>query len=593
MSLNRKNNLSGESKVTRRRVLQAGSAALGAGLFAGFGTVAIGGKGGKGGKGGGGGVIDATAKLGAGNGPTTPFKFTPFTQNLPIAPIKQPIGVGTPPPGFVPGEVFHGIAPEYFGGNNFDRSLYELHPMKYYELCMKRGVQQIIPGVNTTITGYDGMWPGPTFKTRIGEPCIVRTNNELEEETGIHLHGGHNPAHSDGFPTFYVLPGQARDYYYTNSVPREGDGKSGPLDMSEAASTCWYHDHAMDLTSKYVQAGMAGFNLMFDELEWGLISSNVLPGDPYDIPIALQDRTLNPDGSIFHDPLNHDGALGDLMCANGKAQPKFHVQRRKYRFRFLNGANARIFELRLSNGQPFIGLGTDSWLYPQAIERETLLLGMAKRADVVIDFTNAPDELFLENILVQTDGRGPGGTLTDRNLQIPGFPLIKFVVEGPKQPNSATVQVGTPLRPHTPILASEIVRTRIFEFGRGKGAWQINKKFYEPEVANACPTSGTAERWILKNPGGGWWHPIHIHLESHQIQSIDGQLPPMADRFKSDTTLLGAGSEVEIFMKFRTFKGPFVFHCHNLEHEDMRMMFNFDPRVEPTESPQRIQQSFP
>jgi len=590
MSLNRKENQSGESQVTRRRVLQAGSAAIGAGLFAGFGTVAIGAKGGKGGGGGG---TDATAKLGAGNGPKTPFKFVPFTENLPIAPIKQPLSVGAPPAGFVPGEVFHGIAPEYFGGNGFDRSLYELHPMKFYDLCMKRGVQQIIPGVNTPITGYDGMWPGPTFKSRIGEPCIIRATNELDEEQGVHLHGGHNPAHSDGYPTFYVLPGKARDYYYTNSVPRVGDGKSGPLDMSEAASTCWYHDHAMDLTSKYVMQGMSGFHLMFDELERGLISSNVLPGDPYDIPVALQDRTLNPDGSIFYDPLNHDGHLGDVHCANGKAQPKFVVQRRKYRFRFLNGAVARMYELRLSNGQPFIGLGTDTWMYPQAIERKTLLLGMANRADVVIDFTNAPNELFLENILVQTDGRGPGGTLTDRNTQIPGFPLIKFVVEGPPMPGSATVEVGTPLRPHAPIMASEIVRTRTFKFERGKGAWQINGEFYDPLRADATPTIGTAERWIFKNPGGGWWHPIHTHLESQQIQTIDGQLPPLENRFKSDTLLLGAGSEIEFFMKFRTFKGPFVFHCHNLDHEDMRMMKTFDPRVEPTESPQQIQQIFP
>ena len=160
-------------------------------------------------------------------------------------------------------------------------------------------------------------------------------------------------------------------------------------------------------------------------------------------------------------------------------------------------------------------------------------------------------------------------------------------------PGSATVEVGTPLRPHAPIMASEIVRTRTFKFERGKGAWQINGEFYDPLRADATPTIGTAERWIFKNPGGGWWHPIHTHLESQQIQTIDGQLPPLENRFKSDTLLLGAGSEIEFFMKFRTFKGPFVFHCHNLDHEDMRMMKTFDPRVEPTESPQQIQQIFP
>ncbi|MGZ0167883.1 MAG: multicopper oxidase domain-containing protein, partial [Planctomycetales bacterium] len=168
-----------------------------------------------------------------------------------------------------------------------------------------------------------------------------------------------------------------------------------------------------------------------------------------------------------------------------------------------------------------------------------------------------------------------------------------FIVEGPPQVNSATVDVGTPLRPHTPIHEEEVVATRIFEFERRKGAWQINHQFFDEHRADATPTLGTAERWILRNEGGGWWHPIHIHLESHQQIRQEGAIPPLEDRFKSDTALLGANTEIELLMKFRTFKGPFVFHCHNLGHEDMRMMFVFDPRVEPTQSPQPIQQSFP
>ena len=170
---------------------------------------------------------------------------------------------------------------------------------------------------------------------------------------------------------------------------------------------------------------------------------------------------------------------------------------------------------------------------------------------------------------------------------------MKFIVEGEPQADSATVDVGTPLRPHVPISPREIVQTRVFEFTRRNGAWQINKQFYNPDLANATPTLGTAERWILRNNGGGWWHPVHIHLESHQIRRLNGRLPGPADRFKNDTVILDGNGEAEIFMKFRTFKGPFVFHCHNVEHEDMRMMFNFDPRVTPTQSPQPIQQSFP
>ena len=259
----------------------------------------------------------------------------------------------------------------------------------------------------------------------------------------------------------------------------------------------------------------------------------------------------------------------------------------------LNGCNARFLELRLSNGQPFIGLGKDTWLYPNAIERDTLLLSMAQRADVVIDFTDAPNEVFVENILLQDDGRGPQGTFEQRQTQIPGVPFMKFIVEGDRQPDSASVAVGTPLRPHVPIASTEIAGTRTFEFSRRNGAWQINRQFFDPDLANATPTLGTAERWILRNEGGGWWHPVHIHLESHQIQRINGLVPLPQDRFKNDTVILDGNGEVELFMNFRTFRGPFAFHCHNVEHEDMRMMFTFDPRVTPTQAPQPIQASFP
>ena len=355
----------------------------------------------------------------------------------------------------------------------------------------------------------------------------------------------------------------------------------------------WYHDHALDITAASVWYGLSGFFITTDDLEQDLIDRNVLPAEAYDIPLCLQDRRFRPNGTLFYDTLDHNGTLGDVWVVNGKAQPFMKVQRRKYRFRILNGCNARVMEMRLSNDQPFIRLGKDTWLYPNAIEQNKLLLSMAQRADVVIDFTNAPNELFLENILLQKDGRGPEGQLDSPERQIPGVPFMKFIVEGEPQADNATVAVGTPLRPHVPISPREIVQTRVFEFTRRNGAWQINKQFFDPDLANATPTLGTAERWILRNTSGGWWHPIHIHLESHQIRRLNGRLPGPADRFKNDTVILDGNGEAEIFMKFRTFKGPFVFHCHNVEHEDMRMMFNFDPRVTPTQSPQPIQQSFP
>lgn len=517
------------------------------------------------------------------------FRYTPFTVPMPIPEVAVPVGVGTPP--FTPGNVFHGIAPEYF-----DRRSAEAHglpwfqtgPEKYYEIRMRQGVHEIIPGVKTPIFGYDGLYPGRTIRSRVGQPLVVRFWNDLPVETSVHMHGAHTPAHADGSPQFYVLPGRARDYYYPMSVPM----LNGRPDFTESPSTMWFHDHAMDITSHNVWRGLCAFCLLTDDLEESLVARNVLPGDPWDIPIALQDKKLNPDGTLAFNPLDSNGTLGNIWLANGKAQPVLKVQRRKYRFRILNGCNARFMELRLSSGQPFLRLGKDTWLYPRAIQQQTMLLSMAQRADVVIDFTDAPSELYLENILAQDSGRGPNGSFAARVHQAP-MRHLKFVVEGPRQPDSATVDVGTPLRPHEVDNPADAVATRTFEFHRRNGAWQINRQFYDPTVANATPTLGTMEKWILRNNSGGWWHPIHIHLESHQLLSFNGGPPPIDLSWKNDTTNLDGGGVVEVLMRFRTFRGPFVFHCHNNDHEDMRMMFHFDPRTTPTRSPAPIQASYP
>jgi FtsP/CotA-like multicopper oxidase with cupredoxin domain len=518
------------------------------------------------------------------------FGYTKFSQPLLIPPVKKPISRGTPP--WEVGKVFHGVAPEYFDRRVAEEpSLYypEKYPESYYEVHIKEFEGEVFPNVKTPCVGYDGISPGPTFHYRGCEPVVVRMHNHSHHELSTHLHGGHNPSHGDGYPNFFILPGRARDYYYTNTIPYH----HGQPDVGEAPSTMWYHDHGMDVTAETCLQGLFGFAIQIDDFEQNLIDRKVLPGAEEDIVLGIADRRFNSDGTIAFDPLDHNGYLGDVYTVNGRAFPYFKVQRRKYRLRFLNASNARHVELRLSNGQPFVGIANDSWLLPRAISRDSILLSPAKRADVIVDFTNAPEELFLENILRQDDGRGPSGKLDRRDTEIPGENVMKFVVEGDPPVQDCSIKIGDELREHIPILPSEIEATRVFEFHRRKGAWQINNEFFDEFKSNACPRVGSAERWILRNGSGGWWHPIHIHLESHQIQSIDGRKPPAEWRYKSDVAMLGPNTEVELFMKFRTFTGPFVFHCHNLEHEDMRMMFVFDPIKDGPKSNQPLSAFYP
>jgi len=114
--------------------------------------------------------------------------------------------------------------------------------------------------------------------------------------------------------------------------------------------------------------------------------------------------------------------------------------------------------------------------------------------------------------------------------------------------------------------------------------WLINQVHWDSQLSNAPMPLGVAEEWTLVNGSGGWWHPIHVHLESHHVQTINGRKPGPdyfpEKQFKSDTTILGPNTTAVVYIKFRTFEGPFAFHCHATQHEDSMMMFNIDPNLD-------------
>jgi FtsP/CotA-like multicopper oxidase with cupredoxin domain len=258
-----------------------------------------------------------------------------------------------------------------------------------------------------------------------------------------------------------------------------------------------------------------------------LIQSGVLPSDtkldrfknPFDIALAIQDRALDTGGQLIYKPeeVNYDGVLGDIPVVNGKAQPKLNVERRKYRFRILNGSTARFIQLKLSDGAEFIQIGSDSWLLPEAVtptastRRGTrvgeIRLGNAERADVIIDFRNAPSEVFLQNILFQDNGRRPD------DIVEPGTPLMKFIVaDGPAQTGEDADKPGAAERgcfyrsgnapaPSHRDQSPKRSSGHAFSISREQmGRWAVNSKFFDHERVDANPTLGTAERWIFKGP---------------------------------------------------------------------------------------------
>ena len=491
----------------------------------------------------------------AGQPLTSPF-LRPFVSDLPIPPVLQPLDPFSTNRDVPIGTQFHLM--------RIREAMHSFHPD--------------LPA--TSVWGYVGertdgnlMTPGPTLVTRVGVPTLVRFVNELPANhrgfgvpnMTVHRHGGFQASEDDGYPLDHFGPGTSRDYFYPE-IPEE--------DPRETQSTLWYHDHCIDFTGPNVYRGLAGFNVQRDDDDSGDETDPSpealrLPSGAYDIAMVFQDRVFDRDGQLVYDQLAHDGMLGDTFLVNGAVQPFLRVKRRKYRFRFLNGANARFFELALSSGQPLVQVASEGGLLEFPLPRPSILMGMAERVDVIVDFSNYPQgsELYLLNRAEQDDGRGPN------RLGGPGTPLLKFIIDGPAEDASLVKPL---LRHAFPPVTGPIVQRRLFEFSRSQGAWAINGNLWDPNRIVATPLLEDTEVWTLKNGGGGWWHPIYIHLSLFEILSHNGAPPAPWERCKKETFVLGPNDEVEILVHFRRFRGRYVFHCHNLEHEDMAMMARFD-----------------
>jgi FtsP/CotA-like multicopper oxidase with cupredoxin domain len=518
----------------------------------------------------------------------------PFVERLPVYTAKLPTATLTPPAAPV-------AMGEECGRLNHQRWA-EFPPNRFYEMHVREAMHSFHPDLPTQpIWGYDGILPGPTFVAKYGEPIIVRIHNELPQdhvgygspEISTHLHNLHNASESDGFTGDYYSPlkagptlnspGKFKDHLYANCLAGYDAFHETHGDPREALGTLWYHDHRLDFTAPNVYKGLTGFYLLFDEIDSGDEHDQnpkalCLPSGvgKYDIPLVFQDKQFNSKGILAFDSFNSDGILGDRFCVNGKIQPYFEVERRKYRFRLLDGGPSRFYEFYLSRAgvdQNFTYIANDGNLLEAPLTMKKVRLGPAERADIVIDFTDYPDgtQLFLINKLEQTNGRGPTGRILS-----PGTQLLRFDVKG--EPVEDASRVPSTLREQPPLPTADELKKmpkRVWEFDRVNGSWTVNGKLFNVLSVSANPRLGTQEMWVLRGKGE-WTHPVHIHYEEGRILSRNGVAPPLHERGRKDVYVIGPGEELRLVMKFRDYTGKYMMHCHNLVHEDHAMMIRWD-----------------
>ncbi len=415
-----------------------------------------------------------------------------------------------------------------------------------YELTQENATVEIIPGLRTDIIGYNGMTPGPTIRVDADQEIIVRQINDSDVSTTTHLHGGHMPTGSDGHPVDLVEPGDSQDYLYTNK---------------QLPTTLWYHDHAMDLTGAHVYAGLAGFYIIEDEFERSL----GLPSDHNEVPLVIQDRTFAADGTlIYKDTVT--GEMGDTILVNGTPYPYLEVGTARYRFRILNGSNARVYNLVLSDGAQFVQIGSDGGLLEAPVSRTNMVIAPAERVDVIIDFGNAAigDQIILEN------KAGSGSTAQ----------VMRFDVTMSSSDESI---IPTVLRDMERLDPADSVMTRRWEFSKvgGPKPWVINGLPYDENRVDAFPQLDTTEIWELVNMTDVG-HPIHIHDIMWQILDVNGRPPAPHDAGWKDTFKIPPMGTVRVIGHFEDYTGDpddiksaYMMHCHILEHEDKAMMSQF------------------
>ena len=462
-----------------------------------------------------------------------------------------------------------------------------------YEIVQREADAEVLPGTTTRVWGYDGTFPGPTIRARRGRPVEVRFRNELAVPTAVHLHGGHTPADSDGYPTDLVLPAGARAGRAGHGEHRDHGGEvvTGRRDhrypLDQRAATLWYHDHAMDVTGPHVYRGLAGFFLVGDDEDDAL----GLPGDERELPLMIADRAFDGDGAFLYPALSPDerppgveerfmaGVLGDVVLVNGAPWPGHEVARTTYRLRLLNASNARRYELALeadgdAGTRPlaFSQVGTDGGLLEAPRRRATVTLAPAERADVVVDFAAVPTGTRV--VLVNRLGRGS-------TARVMAFDVVRDGRDDAAVPE----RLGAVER----LDPTEAVTTRTFAFqlqrdpgaesgvgaddnGLGPHRWMVSGRPFSPDHDHATPRLGDVEVWRFLTD---LHHPVHVHLDHFQVLARNGRDPGPGDHGWKDTVDLLPGETCEVAVRFTDHAGRYVFHCHNLEHEDMAMMANF------------------
>lgn len=487
---------------------------------------------------------------------------------------------------------------------------------------------QIRPGTPTDVTSYAGevvqgdpaslapagdSYLGPTLRLRHGQRVQVEFTNELSRPTNIHWHGLIVPPDADGHPRDVVAPGGVYRYEF---------------EVRNRPGTYWYHAHPHGETGFQAYSGLAGLVVVSDAAEEAL----GLPSGEQDVALVLQDRTLDSDNQLVYQSGGMTGMmdqmmgfLGETMVVNGKADYVLSAATAAYRVRVLNGSNSRIYKLAWEDGTPMTVIGTDGGLLAAPREMGYVMLAPGQRVELWADFTARTPGSELK--LVSLAYRGVEAGMMTGMMEVGvapanGEPLTLMTWRFEREGSGAAASLPAQLGPLARMEVSDAVNAdapRRFALGMEAMVWTINGRTFEmDEVANdETVRLGDTEVWEFVNElgaagegmgghmnhgdmnnGGGMMqggdmmgmtdfmaHPMHIHGVQFQVagREINDDTREgwatvrdgFVDEGWHDTVLVMPGERVKVLARFDSYPGVYLYHCHNMEHEDMGMMRNY------------------
>ncbi|WP_232834507.1 multicopper oxidase family protein [Rhodoferax ferrireducens] len=452
----------------------------------------------------------------------------------------------------------------------------------------------ILPGRESPFLLYQTEQAGKSYQNPIlriesGARFTASLDNELLEPTIIHWHGLHTPAAMDGHPASTIAPGARFDYDFK---------------VRNRGGTYWYHTHAHGLTARQAYQGLASFFLVDDEDQCSLAKAMDLRLGETDLPLVIQDKQFDAQGKLLYQPNAQEsmmGWLGDIVLANLTPNAVQTVTQRTYRLRILNGSNSRIYRLAFVKGNTplsFTVIGTDGGL----IERPEKVVGAfvapGERLDVLFDAGQGQPgtDILLKSLAFDAmENEGPASSMpgmpdmgqsTSRLAMGAEFNILKLsVIAGVR----LVAKLPTRLSQVKPIRL-EGATPRNIKLSLKNMNFLINGRTFSMDEIAFDVKQGAVEIWSISNPKVGMPHPMHLHGFSFQvIERLNsppqvsalarfGKGRTVSDLGWKDTVLVWPGETVRIAIDFaHDFPGSqtYLFHCHNLEHEDAGMMINF------------------